>query len=253
MIDELKKGDEMLVLGARGGTPLDVYQPFFRNWHNDRARRGIRTKMIFNQEAKETYGKEREATLLTEVKYLPKEASSPGTVNLYKDYVLISLLTDKPVAIRIKNKTIANSFREYFNLLWNQETRTLKGGDEAVEQICSEVIDMGKDLYLIGANGWLFSKYPRVAKAFEEKRMAAGIKRHHLSIEKTRNTFFNKLPNTEARYLPKEFDSPMVIWVFGDKVATVLWDENVISITQNRKIAEDYKKYFNLLWKTAKK
>jgi len=79
------------------------------------------------------------------------------------------------------------------------------------------------------------------------------IVRHHLAIEVTRNSPINKQPNTQVRYLPKEFNSPMVIWIFGDNVANILWDDEIVYLTQNRKIADDYRKYFQLLWKGAKK
>jgi len=251
ILNELDSKETLLALGARGGTPLDIYRPFFKKWHDERTKRKIKAKMIFNLEARDTFGKDRQSNSFTEVKYLPKEASSPGTINIYKDNVIISLLTEKPILIKVHNATIANSFREYFNLLWNQETRTLRG-KEGVAQICDEVIESKSDLYLIGANGWIFDKYEPIAKEFEKRRIAAKIMRYHLSIEKTRGHILNKLPNTKFRYLPKEFDSPMVLWVFGDKVATVIWDEGFITITQNKKVADNYRKYFNLLWKTAK-
>jgi len=251
MLNEFKKGEQIEVLGARGGTPLEAYQPFFKLWHDSRAKKGIKAKMIFNQEAKDTYAREREATPLTEVKYLPKYAASPGTINIYKDQILISLLTEKPLIVKIQNKAIANSFREYFDLLWNQETQTLRNR-EGVIQLCNEVIASKAELYLLGANGWLIDKYKDIFEDFEKRRAITKAKRVHLSIEKTRGKLLNKLPNTDVRYLPKEFDSPMVIWIFGDKVATVMWDEDVITLTQNKKIADDYRKYFDLLWKTAK-
>lgn len=251
MLNELKKGEEIQVLGARGGTPLEMYQAFFREWHNLRVKKGIKAKMMFNLEARETYDRDREANALTEVKYLPEEASSPGTINMYEDYILISILTENPVLIKIQNKIMTNSFKEYFRILWNQETRTLRG-KEGIAQLCEEVVKTKADLYLIGANGMLFDKYPKIADLFEKSRVAVKIRRHHLSIDRTRNHILNKLPNTEVRYLPREFDSPIVIWVFGDKVATVFWDEDIVSITQNKKIAEDYRKYFNLLRKIAK-
>lgn len=251
MLNELKKGEEIQVLGARGGNPIEFYRAFFKNWHDQRAKKKINAKMIFNPEAKNTFGRDREYTPFTEVKYLPKYAASPGTINIYRDCVTISILTDKPVLIKIQNRIIADSFREYFFLLWNQETQTLKNRD-GVLQLCEEVIESKSDLYLLGANGWLIDKYKDIFEDFERKRAITKAKRIHLSIEKTRGKLLNNLPNTEVKYLPKEFDSPMVIWIFGDKVATVMWDEDMIALTQNRKVAEDYRKYFSLLWKTAK-
>jgi hypothetical protein len=63
---------------------------------------------------------------------------------------------------------------------------------------------------------------------------------------------FNELPDTESRYLPKEFLSPMVIWVFGNKVAHVIWDSESIFLIDNKQVADDYRNYFKMLWGMGK-
>lgn len=251
VLDTLHKGDVLLTMGAYGGVPLSFYRPFFKKFHDTRAAKGIKAKMVFNWRVKETIGKDREETPLTEVKYMPPSVITPATIQIFHDYVVISLLTDHPLVVMIQNKSIADSFREYFNMLWNQENRTLQGFD-GIRALCDEVIQTGKDLYLIGANGALYNKRQAFFFEFDERRLAKGIVRHHLAIEATRNSPINQQPHTHVRYLPKEFNSPMVIWVFGDKVANILWDDEVIYLTENKKVAEDYKKYFALLWKMAK-
>jgi len=65
--------------------------------------------------------------------------------------------------------------------------------------------------------------------------------------------YLNTLEYTEARYLPKEFDSPVSTNICGDEVVFVLWEKNPITIQiKNRKIADVYKKYYEVLWDTAK-
>ncbi len=88
---------------------------------------------------------------------------------------------------------------------------------------------------------------------FEERRIAAGIKRHHLTVMETKATAFSELKNLSVRYLPKEFASPRVIWISGDCVAQILWDDLIAFMTKNRKIAEDYRKYFKFLWNNSEK
>ncbi len=63
----------------------------------------------------------------------------------------------------------------------------------------------------------------------------------------------SKLRNLSVRYLPEEFSSPLVIWVFGEYVAQILWDDLIIFMTKNKKIADDYRKYFRLLWNSSVK
>ena len=49
-------------------------------------------------------------------KYLDIEAEA--TTSIFGDYVSIHILTDKPFIILIKNKEIAESYRNYFEVLW---------------------------------------------------------------------------------------------------------------------------------------
>jgi len=50
------------------------------------------------------------------VRYL--EVKSPATTTIYNDKVAIHILTDKPLIIIIKNKDIADGYRNYFEILW---------------------------------------------------------------------------------------------------------------------------------------
>ena len=53
------------------------------------------------------------------VKYL-EEIKSPATTTIYADNVAIHILSDKPIIVMIKNKGIAESYRNYFEFLWKQ-------------------------------------------------------------------------------------------------------------------------------------
>ncbi len=69
-----------------------------------------------------------------------------------------------------------------------------------------------------------------------------------------RINFLNKMPYTEARYLPKEFDSPVSTSICGDEVNFVLYEKEPIIIQIcNQKIADAYRRYFDILWEMAKK
>jgi len=54
----------------------------------------------------------------TEVKYVTKKIQSDAVVNIYGDKVAIVIWTEPPEAVIIKNKTVADSFRDYFEIIW---------------------------------------------------------------------------------------------------------------------------------------
>ncbi|OGY84084.1 MAG: hypothetical protein A3F54_00850 [Candidatus Kerfeldbacteria bacterium RIFCSPHIGHO2_12_FULL_48_17] len=122
-------------------------------------------------------------------------------------------------------------------------------GKQGVADLFNAVLAEDDDLYLIGANGAGFRDHRDEALKFDRKRVAKGIRRFHLAIETTRGSELNALPDTQVKYLPGNFSSPLVIWVFGSVVAQVLWEKpETIFLIRNKKLAEDYRKYFQLLW-----
>jgi len=55
-------------------------------------------------------------TKWTQIKYL--NLKSEATTSIFGDYVSIHLLTQKPLIILIKNKEIAESYQNHFEILW---------------------------------------------------------------------------------------------------------------------------------------
>ena len=71
---------------------------------------------------------------------------------------------------------------------------------------------------------------------------------------KEREKELNKLKNTEARILPKEFTSNSSTNIYNNKISIIFWGSQPFGILiKSKEIAESQRKYFNLLWKIAKK
>jgi sugar-specific transcriptional regulator TrmB len=60
-------------------------------------------------------------TSTTTVKFIDKKTKSDAVINIYKDKVAILIWTEPPEAVVIKNGTVADSFRDYFNLIWSKK------------------------------------------------------------------------------------------------------------------------------------
>ncbi|MFA6420358.1 MAG: helix-turn-helix domain-containing protein [archaeon] len=116
ILKSLDDGDEYYVFGARGGLPLEWTQNFFRQFNKKKALKKIKTKIIFNADVRETTGKDEESLPLTTVKYL--DQTTPAAINIYKDKVIIALWIENPTAFMIKNKAVAESYKQYFQALW---------------------------------------------------------------------------------------------------------------------------------------
>lgn len=115
MLREAGSGSTILIVGApkEAGDKLDVY---FDNFNRRRIEKNIQLKIILN------YGHPREKKLKsipqTQVKVFQKEIVTPAWITIFDDYVATFNLAEKPIVFLIKDKKIANSYKEYFQLMW---------------------------------------------------------------------------------------------------------------------------------------
>ena len=73
----------------------------------------VNTYVLFD----ETQRKEADKIQLSEIRYLKAHLSLSST-NVYGDKVAIILWSDNPLGILIKQKEIADSYRNYFKPIW---------------------------------------------------------------------------------------------------------------------------------------
>jgi len=120
-VDTLKKGETCYVIGGTWGTgePQEtLVQTFFEKIHVMREKKKIKTKMLFNFKQKDTTDKiyPHKKYPSTTTRFI--EHASPVAINVYKDRTIIIIFGKTISSIYIKSQEVANSFIEYFNLLW---------------------------------------------------------------------------------------------------------------------------------------
>lgn len=114
--DVLKQKQTLYLLGAVGKEDKHL-KYFFPNFERLRMKNKIKQKMLYDSEVK---GKKITKLPLMETKFLPKEYSSPAVINIYADRVVNVLWQgENPICFMIINKAIADSYRKWFDLLWN--------------------------------------------------------------------------------------------------------------------------------------
>ncbi len=119
VIDDCPKGEEICVLGfSEQQHSNDTLRTYLTNMNLKSAQKKQKLKILLDSSVKETLGKDREKERYTEVRYMPKGYISPGSIDIFQDYVYIFLWEEKPFVFMIKNKRIAESFKQYFNFLW---------------------------------------------------------------------------------------------------------------------------------------
>jgi len=114
---------EMFVMGASRRTP-EVMPFFMDKWHKERIKRKIKVKIIYNDmpNIRESYKKAKtilETGKYWDAKFLNVKVSTPIMTIVFGDKVMLATWKkDKPSAILIKNKDIAETYKQYILSLW---------------------------------------------------------------------------------------------------------------------------------------
>lgn len=119
-LELLKKGDEIMVLGASTGqyTNYEKYKRFFDRINLLRKEKGVKYKLIYNENFKDSEGakfwkKQKD----TQVKFLTQD--TPASINIHANRTMIIYWSkDAPKVFLITSQIVSDSFRHYFEALW---------------------------------------------------------------------------------------------------------------------------------------
>jgi len=128
------------------------------------------------------------------------------------------------------------------------ETNFYKG-TEGLKTVFQDQLE-SKEILILGASSSAFEILPFYFKWYDKDRVKKRIKARIIT-----NKQFNKsIPLSEIRYLSEKYSSPLAINIWNDKVAIILWKNPPLAIViKQQEIADSYKRYFEMIWKIAKK
>ncbi|MEM3432067.1 MAG: helix-turn-helix domain-containing protein [Candidatus Bilamarchaeaceae archaeon] len=117
IINSWKKGDEYYIASAPQESFFRLEAFFIEVVHRKRINDGVKLKIIINQNSKK-WGLKRARMPLTEVRYLDIDTKTEyGVLNEYFFLVNYGL---EPYGLLIKDKNFAETYKVFFDLLWNQ-------------------------------------------------------------------------------------------------------------------------------------
>jgi HTH-type transcriptional regulator, sugar sensing transcriptional regulator len=159
----------------------------------------------------------------------------------------LELLKEKETSI----SGIIPEMLSFYEKTQEKEETNFYKGKAGLKNVLEDEIRERREIMVLGASPFASEILKFYFRWFDERRKKYRIKErmiYDMNIKK-------KIPLAEIRYLPKKYASPLAVNIYGDKVAIILWSkENPFAIViKNKEISEGYKKYFELMWKIAKK
>jgi predicted DNA-binding transcriptional regulator len=137
-------------------------------------------------------------------------------------------------------------------------------GNESIKTLFNEILDY-KESYWMGGNS--FEEYNSVPenlqvwfehwmnKRVENKHVMHDLVSYGTHLKGLEPQDIKKHKKLYYKYcqLPNGIYTPMVVIIFGDKVAQVLWGKQPFAfLLESEKIQSSYMKYFNYFWKEPK-
>lgn len=92
-----------------------LFGPYFELWHKVRAKKKIRQYSIFPRRFSSIV----KSRPFLEYKFMDDKFTSPTTTIIYGEVCLLIEWSKEPIALKIENKKMAASHRNYFGSLWD--------------------------------------------------------------------------------------------------------------------------------------
>jgi sugar-specific transcriptional regulator TrmB len=116
--DFLEIGEPIYVYGIPKSA-IEELGGFINDFHKRRIKKGIMMKHIYNKTALKRI-KELNKIDYTEARYLPSFYDTRITTNICGNKVVLFFWEEPACAITIENSAIANAYRRYFEIIWEE-------------------------------------------------------------------------------------------------------------------------------------
>ncbi len=117
-LKDMGKGNSIYFFGV-SSSAYHRMEAYYNDWNDRRIKKGIKSYTVFTEDARRhPYVKEKMKHKYTYLRFLPREILTHAWTEIYGDTVVIAINYKKPMSIVIHNKYVAESYKQYFDLLW---------------------------------------------------------------------------------------------------------------------------------------
>jgi HTH-type transcriptional regulator, sugar sensing transcriptional regulator len=242
IINTLTNKEELIIIGFSNID--EEFQNFLLRFHRKRANAKIKLRAIFGESLR-PMGEKIAEVPYSQLKFLP-QGGNPIAILVYKDKTLFSLATDK-LWIQIKNKNLADSFRNNFEEMWAQKIRAYEGTD-AIKRIIKKSLEFGN--YDVFAEGMKIVNIlgEKFFLWWQEEKRKRGIKSRGIMGDRYKEETTATKSTPEWKFIPG-YENPGITLIFEDKVLVINFSKPVSGyLIEDKESADTQRTYFELLW-----
>ncbi len=158
---------------------------------------------------------------------------------------LIEIIEERKVLL----SPLIDELSRKFKITKKKEQTNFYRGKNGLKMIFDNQLNYS-EILVLGATREAYNSTPYYFKWFNERRKQKKVRLRVITSDKT----IQPKILAETRYLSEKYSSPMVLNIYGNSVAMILWGKNPFAIVvEQEEFARSYRNYFELMWKVAKK
>lgn len=144
---------------------------------------------------------------------------------------------------------LITELKQKFNTTKKKEATNFYRGKNGLKMVFESQLDY-PEILILGATREAYNAMPYYFKWFNERRKEKKVKIRVITSDKS----IQPRILAETKYLSEKYADHMVINIYGDSIAMILWGAKPFAIVvEQEEFARGYKKYFEILWRLAKK
>lgn len=113
VLESITKSKTEVLLFASGWGFSKFFPEYVDIWYSKLKNNKVKMKTLVSIQSKGKY-----LPQFGEYKFLPSEFVFPSSTTVFDDKIVINIWGSHPMSILITGKEVAQSYREYFNMLW---------------------------------------------------------------------------------------------------------------------------------------
>ena len=115
----MKRGETIYYFGPSASAYVNM-EAYWDDFNERREQKGIGAWTLFCDNARKPWGERRAKLKHTLCRYMPKNVVTHAWVEIFPDAIAVGINYQKLMSVIINNKYVAETFKHFFDLLWQQ-------------------------------------------------------------------------------------------------------------------------------------
>lgn len=171
---------------------------------------------------------------------------------------ILKFLEQREFELASKKALVQSALSEFEERrLLNKEPQeaTIYKGKKGLISIAENILETKREMLVFGAEGKFVELFTHYAEQWHMRRGKLKIPLKIIYHEKVRAIKLKaNFPVAEMRFHSYLYETPATTWIYGDKVAIIVWsDQPLATLIRSKEVAGSYRQFFQVLWKDSKK